>query len=199
MNKTMWFPRLPIILNKKEILNNDVILIYEIQSPHCKNPHPYCGGSCNPICNFYSLTKYYPYGNQIPDTNEYNLKLSTYSTTLNRIRTGGATIELIRELVILCHGLYDLVEQENDRVRLVWDAVSLQQNGHCIFPDCKRNSGKKDGWHCLGLHGHHCLAVSKGGKTSEDNCVLVCPHHHNRLEQFSSKVEVMEYLKGIKV
>ena len=109
---------------------------------------------------------------------------------LEKIAAGSCAVELVGEFFILCHDLHNLADLEGQRRKLARDTLRYQQNGRCIFPNCKK--GRQ-------LHLHHCLASYLGGDSSADNCVLVCAQHHPELEQFRNKAEVEEYLsKGAK-
>lgn len=61
--------------------------------------------------------------------------------------------------------------------RLVTPAIRTAltlRDGGCVFPGCDKTPGE--------CHAHHLVPWYAGGRTSLDNLVLVCPHHHNLIE-----------------
>ncbi|NNF17954.1 MAG: DUF222 domain-containing protein [Gammaproteobacteria bacterium] len=53
-------------------------------------------------------------------------------------------------------------------------ALDIRDKGCCRFPGCTNTSF---------LHGHHIKHWANGGKTSLDNLVLLCWHHHNLVHE----------------
>ena len=180
-NKKGMGTELPL-LSDKECLNDGVVSIREIQILSCKKPYWLCGQGYRSMCNPYRVQILTP-----PDKSEFGLKMLQYKTVLERIVADGCTVELIREFFILCHDLHNLADLEGQKRSLTRATLRYQQNGRCVFPNCKKERG---------LQLHRCLPGYLGGEYSEDNCVLVCAQHHPKLEQFRSKEEVIEYLSG---
>lgn len=50
----------------------------------------------------------------------------------------------------------------------------LARDGGCAWPGCT-----SDRW----LHAHHVIHVAHGGRTDEDNLLMLCGHHHRRVHE----------------
>ena len=173
------------VLSDNECLNDGVVSIREIKILSCDKPYRLCGQGYDSRCNPYRVQILIP-----ADQSEFGLKMLRYKAGLEKIVAGGCTVELIGEIFTLCHDLHNLADLEGQKRSLARASLRYQQNGRCVFLDCKKERG---------LHLHRCLPGYLAGEYSEDNCVLVCVQHHPQLEQFRSKSEVEEYLKGVKL
>ncbi|MDD3669564.1 MAG: HNH endonuclease signature motif containing protein [Alphaproteobacteria bacterium] len=80
-------------------------------------------------------------------------------------------------------GIYEYVFDKNQRhlnLRQFDDNVkrSVYEKQHGICPMCKGTANAAKKWSYEEMEGDHDTPWSKGGKTTEENCVMLCRQHN---------------------